>query len=176
MAPMYREILSAHPGAPVVYLSTGAWNTTQTMIRFLLESGYPVGPLLMTDWGPTNTGWFRSGQEHKRTALNRLVRDFPQIRWLLVGDDGQHDPKIYTEFAEARSEHVDAVCIRQLSPAEQVLSHPISLGDAPVRGWMHQSVPTFHAPDGYELLRMLRDAGKVGEPVAADEQPSRPPQ
>ncbi len=174
MAPMYREVLSAQPGAPVVYLSTGAWNTTETLIRFLLESGYPLGPLLMTDWGPTNTGWFRSGQEHKRSALHRLARDFPDIRWLLVGDDGQHDPKIYAELAEARPDRVDAVCIRQLTPTEQVLSHPISLPEAPARAWTHQSVQTFSAPDGYELLRRLRDAGKVGEPVAADQQPSRP--
>jgi len=27
--------------------------------------GFPEGPLLLTDWGPTNTGWFRSGREHK---------------------------------------------------------------------------------------------------------------
>ena len=174
MAPLYRDVLSAHPGAPVVYLSTGAWNTTPTLIRFLLESGYPLGPLLMTDWGPTNTGWFRSGQEHKRTSLHRLARDFPDIRWLLVGDDGQHDPKIYTEFADARPDRVDAICIRQLSPTEQVLSHPIGLVDAPSRAWLHQSVPHFSAPDGYELLRLLREAGRVGEPIAAQEQPSRP--
>jgi hypothetical protein len=50
----------------------------------------------------------------------------------------------------------------------------VSLPDAPARAWTHQTVPTFLAPDGYELLRRLRDAGRVGEPVAADEQPSRP--
>ena len=65
MAPMYRRPLRA-PGCAIVYLSTGAWNTIPTLTRFLVESGYPLGPLLMTDWGATNTGWFRSGQEHKR--------------------------------------------------------------------------------------------------------------
>ena len=91
MAPLYRQLLSEHPGAPCVYLSTGAWNTAPPLTRFLRNHGYPVGPLLLTDWGPTNTGWFRSGMEHKRSCLDRLARDFPQIRWVLVGDDGQHD-------------------------------------------------------------------------------------
>ena len=45
---------------------------------------------ILTDWGPTNTGWFRSGQQHKRSSLRRLARDFPHIQWLLIGDDGQH--------------------------------------------------------------------------------------
>ncbi len=173
MAPMYRRILSAHRGAPIVYLSTGAWNTSSTLTRFLLENGFPLGPLLMTDWGPTNTGWFRSGQDHKRTSLNRLARDFPQITWLLVGDDGQHDPMLYSEFAEARPRHVDGVCIRHLSPTEQVLSNPIKL-DPPLRPWVARTVQTFSATDGYGLLRILEEHGKVGEPVAADEQPSRP--
>jgi phosphatidate phosphatase APP1 len=173
MAPMYRRILSAHPGAPIVYVSTGAWNTSATLNRFLVDNGFPLGPLMLTDWGPTNTGWFRSGQDHKRTSLHRLARDFPDITWLLVGDDGQHDPALYSEFAEARPDRVDAICIRQLTPAEQVLSNPIKL-DPPLRPWAARTVQTFSAPDGHGLLRLLEEHGRVGEPVAADEQPSRP--
>ena len=99
-----RRCWTSDPGAPIFYLSTGAWNTAPTLTRFLARHGYPAGPLLLTDWGPTNTGWFRSGQEHKRAALHRLAREFPQIRWILVGDDGQHDPKIYGDFARDRPE------------------------------------------------------------------------
>lgn len=174
MAPLFRRLLAAHPGAPIVYVSTGAWNTTPTLIRFLVESGYPLGPLELTDWGPTNTGWFRSGAEHKRQCLDRLARDFPDIRWLLVGDDGQHDPQIYADFAEARADRVDAVCIRQLTATEQVLSHPMGRLDAPTRTTSLSPVPTLTAPDGHALLRLLTAAGRVGDPVAAHQQPSRP--
>ena len=63
-----------HPDAPVIYLSTGAWNTSPWLTRFLRRNGYPDGPMLLTDWGPTNTGWFRSGQDHKHAQLHRLAR------------------------------------------------------------------------------------------------------
>ena len=165
MAPMYRELLAEHPGAPIVYVSTGAWNTAPTLNRFLRSHGYPVGPLLLTDWGPTNTGWFRSGQEHKRASLDRLAKDFPTIRWFLIGDDGQHDPKIYQDFAEARPEIVDAIAIRQLTPTEQVLSHglPVSNEELQPRNTRPpREVPVYYAPDGYGLLEILRAAGKVG--------------
>lgn len=174
MAPMYRRLLAAHPGAPTVYVSTGAWNTTPTLTRFLADGGYPLGPLLLTDWGPTNTGWFRSGLAHKRQSLDRLARDFPNIKWLLVGDDGQHDPDIYASFAEARPDRVDAVCIRQLTPTEQVLSHGMPRLESTTRTPAVRSVPTFTAPDGHTMLRLLDESGRVGEPVAAHEQPSRP--
>ena len=114
---------------PVIYLSTGAWNTAPSLTRFLRRNGYPPGPMLLTDWGPTHTGWFRSGQDHKRSALARLARELPHVKWLLVGDDGQNDPKIYTEFAtrrpDSRAGHRDPPA----DVGEQVLSHGIPVAN-----------------------------------------------
>ncbi len=156
MAPMYRELLREHEGAPMFYLSTGAWNTCGTLTRFLKRHGYPAGPLLLTDWGPTNTGWFRSGQDHKRTSLHRLAREFPHIQWVLVGDDGQHDPKIYGDFARDRPDVVRAIGIRELTPAEQVLSHGIPVSNEGFAPKVHREVPVVRAPDGYGLLPKLQ--------------------
>jgi len=161
MATMYRALLESHPGAPMVYVSTGAWNTAPTLTRFLRRHGYPAGPLLLTDWGPTNTGWFRSGQDHKRACLHRLANEFPGIRWVLVGDDGQHDPKIYGDFALQRPDRVGAIAIRELTPSEQVLSHgiPVSLEEFTLARDRHEKdVPVCRSADGYGLLRLLRVA------------------
>ena len=160
MAPMYRTLLAEHPGAPIFYLSTGAWNTAPTLTRFLKRHGFPPGPMLMTDWGPTNTGWFRSGQDHKTEALHRLAREFPRIRWVLVGDDGQHDPKIYGDFARDRPDVVETIGIRELSPAEQVLSHGIPVSNEEFAPRVQRHVPVCRAPDGYALLRQLRAVGR----------------
>ena len=160
MATLYRELLAEHPDAPIVYVSTGAWNTSPHLNRFLKKHGYPLGPLLLTDWGPTNTGWFRSGQEHKRSCLHRLANELPNVQWLLVGDDGQHDPRIYGDFAEERPDKVRAIAIRELTPTEQVLSHgiPVSNEELAPRHRQHRDVPVCRAGDGYGLLRLLRVA------------------
>ncbi|MDR1808684.1 MAG: DUF2183 domain-containing protein [Propionibacteriaceae bacterium] len=123
MARCYREILRRFPGAPVFYVSTGAWNTLPFLDRFTLHHGFPPGPMLLSDWGPTNTGWFRSGPAHKARALRSLARDFPNVTWLLVGDDGQHDPALYAQFAADFPGRVLAIAIRELGPVEQVLAH-----------------------------------------------------
>lgn len=122
MAVLLERLISSHSGSPVVYLSTGAWNVAPTLSRFLSRNLYPAGPLLLTDWGPTHDRWFRSGREHKRDNLRRLATEFPNIRWLLIGDDGQHDEEIYAEFVAAMPGSVRAVAIRQLSPSEAVLA------------------------------------------------------
>ncbi|OYO21996.1 hypothetical protein CGZ93_08720 [Enemella dayhoffiae] len=158
MSELYRGLLADHPEAPIIYVSTGAWNTAPTLIRFLQHHRFPIGPLLLTDWGPTNTGWFRSGQEHKRMCLRDLAIDFPKISWILIGDDGQHDPSIYGEFAEAHPDRVNVVGIRQLTPGEQVLAHgtlaPISSDELD----SSTVVPEVRAGDGYGLQPLLQKA------------------
>jgi phosphatidate phosphatase APP1 len=162
MPELYAEITAAHPDVFVVYLSTGAWNTVVPLTAFLARHGYPPGPLLLTDWGPTHEGWFRSGQDHKRSQLRRLFDDLPRLRWLLVGDDGQHDPALYAEAAAAEPDRVLGVAIRQLSLTQQVVVHGhASAPDAPGAG--DQTLPgdPVAAPDGFGLRDGLRARGVV---------------
>ncbi len=158
MATMYRSLLDQQPGTPIFYLSTGAWNTAPTLTRFMRRHGFPAGPLLLTDWGPTNTGWFRSGQEHKRQQLARLTQEYADTRWILVGDDGQHDPAIYGDFAEAHPDRVEVIAIRQLSPGQQVLSHGLPIATDELLGKSYGSIPMLRAPDGFTLHTLIQSA------------------
>jgi phosphatidate phosphatase APP1 len=155
MAQLYRTLLDAHAQAPVFYLSTGAWNTQPFLTRFLARHRFPAGPTLLTDWGPTNTGFFRSGLAHKANTLLQLNQDFPNIDWLLVGDNGQHDPSTYSTFARIAPERVRAVAIRQLSPTEQVLAHGSTASMEQQPEGSDTGIPWVEAPDGRGLLRQL---------------------
>jgi len=156
MAVMLDHLVAQHPGSPVIYLSTGAWNAAPALSRFLARNLYPMGPLLLTDWGPTHDRWFRSGREHKRRELLRIAREFPGVKWVLIGDDGQHDEALYHEFATAHPESVAAVLIRQLSIGEAVLAGGRS------KARLHRStsgVPWVYGPDGATLREELRKLG-----------------
>ncbi|GID92677.1 hypothetical protein Adi01nite_20890 [Amorphoplanes digitatis] len=161
MAVLYERLVTANPGAPVFYLSTGAWNVAPTLTRFLSRHLYPAGPLLLTDWGPTPDRWFRSGQEHKRSTLRRLAAEFPDIRWLLIGDDGQHDQEIYSEFAHAHPDNVAAVAIRRLSPTQAVLAGAIPGPTGGPEAVGSGGKTWFAAPDGAGLWSLLRDTDVV---------------
>ncbi|MBO9577873.1 MAG: DUF2183 domain-containing protein, partial [Microbacteriaceae bacterium] len=158
MSVLYERIRREHTAAPIVYLSTGAWNIAPTLQRFLTRNLFPPGPFLLTDWGPTHDRFFRSGRTHKHAQLRRLAAEFPDVRWLLVGDDGQHDEQLYAEFAREHPQNVAAVCIRQLTPTEAVLAR------GRVRAAAHEAespVRWFFAPDGAGLLEQLIGAGIV---------------
>ena len=152
---------------PVLYLSTGSWNVAPTLARFLGRNLYPFGPLLLTDWGPTPQRLFRSGTEHKRANLRRLAEEFPDIEWLLIGDDGQHDESIFGEFAIEHPDNVLAVAIRQLSNTESVLAGGRASSSA--RWKARSGVPWLHAPNGAMLIQKLAQLGILDEDPSAAE-------
>ena len=159
MAVLYERLMNAHPGTPVFYLSTGAWNVAPTLTRFLARHLYPAGPLLLTNWGPEVDRWFRSGRAHKRAMLERLAEEFPETKWLLIGDDGQHDQQIYADFERDFADHVAAVAIRHLSPTQAVLAGtmPGPPGESATSGPGGQ--PWLYAPDGAGLWRQIQEQG-----------------
>jgi len=155
MAVLLDRITRENPGCPLVYLSTGAWNIAPTLTRFMERHMFPVGSMLLTDWGPTHDRWFRSGREHKNTNLRRLAEEFPDVRWLLIGDDGQHDDEIYTRFTTEHPSNVAGVAIRRLSPAQAVLAG----GRSVVDDHDASGVPWVTEDDGAGLATRLEEVG-----------------
>ncbi len=160
MAVLLDRLQRDNPDAPVVYLSTGAWNVVATLTRFLSRHLYPLGPLLLTDWGPTHDRWFRSGRAHKRHNLQRLAAEFPHLKWILIGDDGQHDENLYAELAMARPESVRAIAIRELLAPEALLAGGRRHFD---RTHNPLTIPWVSAPNGAGLASELRKLGILDE-------------
>ena len=165
MPELYRRLTTTHPDAPVFYLSTGAWNTASALARFLDRVGLPQGSLLLTDLGPTGTALFRSGRAHKAATLRRLAEELPHLRWILVGDDGQHDPQVYETFAAEHPGRVAAIAVRELSLGEQVAANglpaPTPATRRAVEGIDASAVVLAHGPDGQALAAELERAGVI---------------
>lgn len=151
MAVLLDRLTIEHPEAPVIYLSTGPWNAAPTLARFLTRNMYPKGALLLTDWGLTQDRWFRSGQDHKHRNLERLAQEFPDMRWLLIGDNGQHDEAIYSAFAVENPDKVAAIAIRQLSVSESVFAG----GHSEDGDHTSSRVPWIYSPDGAGIAKQL---------------------
>ncbi len=142
MARLLRRVVEGQDHPPVIYVSNGPWNLAGLVSKFLEREGFPT--VAADDrLGLTPTRWFRDGREHKSSALARLAKDLPDVRWVLVGDDGEHDPDLYAAFARSHPERSWRSCCARSDPA------PTSrIGPAWVR-------PGVAGPDGNELLPML---------------------
>jgi phosphatidate phosphatase APP1 len=122
-AALYRALVSSADGAqrPVFYVSTSPWNLHEMLLQFVALRGFPIGPLLLTDWGPSHTGLFRIGaQAHKLGLVRRLLDEHPHLRLVLIGDSGQEDPEIYAALAREVPDRVAAVYIRRTTGIDPV--------------------------------------------------------
>lgn len=149
MAALVTAVVEGQQHPAVLYLSNGPWNLAGPVARFLDREGFPAGALLMTDWGLRPDRWFRDGQAHKKESLERLTTDFPWVRWVLVGDDGEHDPAIYTAFARAHPDATSVIALRQVGARRhRAQPSPDEVGQ----------VPVVRAPDGHRLLALFHQA------------------
>lgn len=117
-AELYAGLVAADEGrAPAFYVSTGAWNLHTMLEQFLVRHRFPAGPMLMTDWGPGGSWLFREDSiAFKSRTIMALIDEHPHLRWVLVGDSGQHDPEAYAAVARARPDRLQAVYIREVPP------------------------------------------------------------
>lgn len=102
---------------PAFYVSTGAWNMHEMLVLFLARNGFPAGPIMLTDWGPSARWLFREDSvAFKARTITTLIAQHPCAGWVLVGDSGQHDPEAYAAVVRSCPGQVRAVYIRDVPP------------------------------------------------------------
>ena len=118
MSVLFTRIADLFPGAPFFYLSTSPWNVESSIRNFITDHGFPEGPLLLRDLDPRPKTFVPTGPQHKLEFAEQLMADFPDMKFILVGDDGQKDPTTYATIARRYPGRVLAIVIRELSPRE----------------------------------------------------------
>ncbi len=99
---------------PIFYVSSSPWNFFDLLWQFLNYRQIPLGPLFLRNWGFD----LLSGHGHyKHGVIERIFERFPQMKFVLVGDSGEHDPQIYAEVAQRYPGRVLAVYIRDVTDA-----------------------------------------------------------
>lgn len=104
-------------GATAFYLSNSEQNLYPLIYRFLLHNAFPKGPVFLKQMRRLRD-FIRyrklPGPEvHKLKMLNILLPMFPEKKFVLIGDNTQHDLSIYVTIARKYPESVDAIYIRQ---------------------------------------------------------------
>ena len=149
------------PGRPgVFYVSTGSWAFYEMLVQFLQLRGYPRGPLFLTDWGPSDRYLHRSGREHKNQAIRRVADGYPDTPLVLIGDSGQQDPDIYTEFA---ADHPDRVALILIISAGRGSTENTEHWREKSVDLRAQGVPLHVIDDALEGARLCRDLGMCDE-------------
>lgn len=101
---------------PIFYVSSSPWNLYELLHDYMDLNKIPHGPMLLQDWGIDEKMLILADHtEHKLAQIQTLLDFYPELRWVLIGDSGQHDPEIYLEVIRAHPGKVLAAFIRDVT-------------------------------------------------------------
>lgn len=104
---------------PFFYVSSSPWNLYDLLIDFLDLNDIPEGPLLLRDFGLDADKETSGHMGHKFGTIKNILLMYPPLNFVLIGDSGQEDPKIYREIVSAFPGRILAIYIRDVQLADR---------------------------------------------------------
>ena len=124
---------------PFFYVSSSEWNLYDDLNAFFKHNGLPKGAFLLNNikrwYQLLQTG--KTKHEGKLNRVTRILKAFPKQRFVLLGDNSQRDPQIYSAIANNYPEQIVAVYIRNISLEKEDITTNI------LESIQNKSIPTF---------------------------------
>lgn len=98
------------------YVSSSEWNLYRFIIKFTTIHNLPKAVLLLKDIKTSLTDFFWSGRgnhNHKFEKIKHILEFYPNLKYVLLGDDSQEDPFLYETICKIFPVNVIAVYIRK---------------------------------------------------------------
>lgn len=98
------------------YVSSSEWNLYDYISEFAKNNKLPKGIYLLNQM-KTFKQVFKTGQNNHKTKfmrISRIMEAYPTQKFILLGDDSQEDPNIYTAVVEHFPQNVHAVYLRHV--------------------------------------------------------------
>jgi len=109
----------ASMGVKFHYVSNSPWQMFPVLTRYFSLAGLPPGSFHLKQYSGMLQGIFEPVAERKKGTLDRLARDFPERKFILVGDSGEADLEVYTDFVLENRGMVLGVFIRDVTTPNQ---------------------------------------------------------
>lgn len=113
----YRDLHGGKKGNeqnPIFYLSNSPWNLYEYLKLFLEVNGFPRGPILLRDFRTPFDKTLKPEKPHKQKEIVNILKTYPHLKFILIGDSGEHDPGIYTDIAVQYPDRILAIYLRSV--------------------------------------------------------------
>lgn len=156
VAAFYRALVRGTPEHainPIFYVSSSPWNLYDLLVDFMRLNDIPAGPLLLRDLGLDPNKFIKAGHhDHKREQIEGVLRTYPSLPFILIGDSGQHDTAIYLDVLRHYPERIRGIYIRDVTD---------EVRDAELRALIEAAAP------GVEVL-LVQDSFEAARHAAAE--------
>lgn len=119
----YRDLHAGKSGNdqnPMIYLSNSPWNLYEYLKLFLEFNAFPKGPILLRDFRTPFDKTLKPEKPHKQKEILNILKTYPHLNFILIGDSGEHDPAIYIEMAAQFPDRILAIYLRSVKHKRQM--------------------------------------------------------
>lgn len=109
----------AKAGVQIHYVSNSPWQLYPLLDRFFKMVGLPPGSFHLKQYSGLFQGIFEPTLERKKGNLERILQDFPDRKFILVGDSGESDLEVYTDLALTNPGRIIGIFIRDVTTLER---------------------------------------------------------
>lgn len=106
---------SGEEANPIFYVSHSPWNLYRYLKLFLKQNNFPKGPILLRNFDSLFKKKVIDEKPQKQKEIVNLLKIYPNLPFILIGDSGEHDPDIYIEIAEQYPERIKAIYLRSVN-------------------------------------------------------------
>lgn len=106
-------------GVKIHYVSNAPWQVYPVLSSYFKLAHLPPGSFHLKQYSGALQGIFEPVAERKKGTLDRLMRDFPERKFILVGDSGEADLEVYTEVVLGNPGRILGVFIRDVTTLVQ---------------------------------------------------------
>ena len=127
-APEFYHLL--HRGAsgeksnPIFYVSNSPWNLYLYLEFFLRSNNFPKGPILLRSLSAFFKRYKLKGPDdrpHKINEILNILKTYPTLSFVLIGDSGEKDADIYLEIAKMFPDRIKAIYLRSVRHKKKML-------------------------------------------------------
>lgn len=105
---------------PMFYVSHSPWNMYRYLDYFLRQNNFPKGPILLRSMSTIFKRNKRNEKPQKHKEIIHILKTYPNLSFILIGDSGEHDADIYIKIAESHPNRVKAIYLRSVKHEEKM--------------------------------------------------------
>lgn len=116
MADLYRKW--SNDDATFHYVSSSPWQLYSPLNEFLEQAGFPWATFSLKAVrfrDETLLDLFKEGTETKPPAIRKILKQYPDRKFILVGDSGEQDPEVYAALLRENPEQILQIYIRNVT-------------------------------------------------------------
>jgi phosphatidate phosphatase APP1 len=147
---------SGREANPLFYVSNSPWNLYRYLEHFLKVHQFPKGPILLRDFRTPFDRTPKPKMPHKQHEIRNILKTYPHLQFILIGDSGEHDADIYMEVAEEYPGRIKAIYLRSVRHKKKMMR---------IQGLFEsfRTVPALLVENSEQALAHARQAGFISE-------------